>query len=163
VRKNSQAPCSQIVRVYGSHRSTGPSLAFTDRVTQFQDATSPRERVTRSCSGSWKRCKRTRTGQKLEVRFDAEVAAIDLTNGRATGVLSRSRAGHEIRVEAERVIIASGGQVPASPVNNEVTASRTKRALSLWVRKGRAADEVNCSHSNVPRFNGLKGLSRQWK
>lgn len=45
----------------------------------------------------------------LQVLFDTEVSAIEMTNGRATGIHGRAEKGREIRVDAERVIIASGG------------------------------------------------------
>jgi uncharacterized protein len=45
----------------------------------------------------------------LQVLFDTEVSAIEITNGRATGIHGRAEEGRELRVEAERVIIASGG------------------------------------------------------
>ena len=46
---------------------------------------------------------------KLEILFDAEVSGVEMTNGRATAVRGRSADGHEIRVEAEHIVIASGG------------------------------------------------------
>ena len=46
----------------------------------------------------------------LELLFDTEVSAIDLTNGRATGVRCRDMTGgREVAVSAEHVVIASGG------------------------------------------------------
>jgi len=46
---------------------------------------------------------------KLEVVFDTEVTALEMTNGRATAVHGRSPDGREMRVEAEHIVIASGG------------------------------------------------------
>jgi len=46
----------------------------------------------------------------LELMFDTEVSAIEISNGRATGVRGRSMdSGGEVSVAAERVVIASGG------------------------------------------------------
>jgi predicted oxidoreductase len=46
----------------------------------------------------------------LEILFDTEVSAIELTNGRATGVRGRAVSDNsEVRVQAEHVVIASGG------------------------------------------------------
>ena len=44
----------------------------------------------------------------LELLFDTEVSSIEITNGRATGIRAAS-GGAEIYVDAEHVIIASGG------------------------------------------------------
>jgi predicted oxidoreductase len=44
----------------------------------------------------------------LQMLFDTEVRAIEIANGRATGIRG-SAAGREIGVDAERVVIASGG------------------------------------------------------
>lgn len=47
---------------------------------------------------------------KLELLFEAEISAIEITAGRATGLRGRSmKSGEEIRVSAEHVVIASGG------------------------------------------------------
>lgn len=46
----------------------------------------------------------------LELLFDTEVSAIEMTNGRATGISGRAMDnGGEVRVAAEHVVIASGG------------------------------------------------------
>jgi len=45
----------------------------------------------------------------LELLFDTEVSAIEITNGRATGVHGQKMDGGEIQVSAEHIIIASGG------------------------------------------------------
>ncbi len=45
----------------------------------------------------------------LEIRFDTEVSAIETANGRATAIRGRSADGREVRVEAEHIVIASGG------------------------------------------------------
>jgi predicted oxidoreductase len=46
----------------------------------------------------------------LEILFDTEVSAIDIVNGRAVGVRGRALSGNnDIRVDAEHVVIASGG------------------------------------------------------
>ncbi len=48
--------------------------------------------------------------EQLEMLFDTEVSEIEITNGRATGIAGRStRDGSDVRVEAEHVVIASGG------------------------------------------------------
>lgn len=47
---------------------------------------------------------------KLELLFDTEVSAIDMRNGRAAGISGRSTNGQtDVRVDAEHVLIASGG------------------------------------------------------
>lgn len=47
---------------------------------------------------------------KLDLLFDTEVSGIEMKNGRAAGVQARSRDGRtEMRVEAEHVLLASGG------------------------------------------------------
>jgi len=46
----------------------------------------------------------------LELLFDSEISAIEMTNGRVTGVSGRNMlSGDELRVSAEHVVIASGG------------------------------------------------------
>jgi uncharacterized protein len=45
----------------------------------------------------------------LDILFDTEISAVETTNGRATAVRGRSPGGREIRVEAEHIVIASGG------------------------------------------------------
>jgi predicted oxidoreductase len=46
----------------------------------------------------------------LEILFDTEVSGIEMTGGRATGVrCRRMEDGAEFRVQAERVVVASGG------------------------------------------------------
>jgi predicted oxidoreductase len=46
----------------------------------------------------------------LELLFDTEVSAVEMTNGRATGVICRKmESGAEVRIAAEHVVIASGG------------------------------------------------------
>jgi predicted oxidoreductase len=47
---------------------------------------------------------------KLEVLFDTEVSGIEVSSGRAVGVVARSVDGsRELRAQAEHVVIASGG------------------------------------------------------
>jgi len=45
----------------------------------------------------------------LEMLFDTEVSAIEMTNGRATAVHGKSPGGREIRAQAEHIVVASGG------------------------------------------------------
>ena len=45
----------------------------------------------------------------LELLFDTEVSSIEITGGRAAGVRSRAMNGGEISVQAEHVVLASGG------------------------------------------------------
>jgi len=45
----------------------------------------------------------------LELLFETEVSAIEITNGRAAGVRCRKMAGGEMQVSAEHVVVASGG------------------------------------------------------
>jgi predicted oxidoreductase len=46
----------------------------------------------------------------LELLFDTEVSVVEMTNGRATGVICRKMdTGAEVRIAAEHVVIASGG------------------------------------------------------
>ena len=47
--------------------------------------------------------------KKLEIRFETEVSAIEMTNGRATAVRGKSPDGREIHLEGEHIVIASGG------------------------------------------------------
>jgi predicted oxidoreductase len=47
---------------------------------------------------------------KLEILFDTEISAIEMTSSRATGVRGRSMdSGDEVRVSAEHIVIATGG------------------------------------------------------
>jgi uncharacterized protein len=47
---------------------------------------------------------------RLEVLFDTEVSAVEVTSGRTTGIYARSTNGaRDLRVQAEHVLIASGG------------------------------------------------------
>jgi len=45
----------------------------------------------------------------LELLFDTEVSSIEITGGRAAGVRGRAMNGGEISVQAEHVVLASGG------------------------------------------------------
>lgn len=46
----------------------------------------------------------------LDILFDTEVSGIEVTNGRATGITATSaRDGREFRIDADHVVIASGG------------------------------------------------------
>ena len=45
----------------------------------------------------------------LELLFDTEVSAVEMTGGRVSGVRGRQMGGGEVRVGAEHVVIASGG------------------------------------------------------
>jgi predicted oxidoreductase len=46
----------------------------------------------------------------LELLFESEISAIEVTNGRATGLSGRNMvSGDELRISAEHVVIASGG------------------------------------------------------
>ena len=45
----------------------------------------------------------------LDLLFGTEVCAIEMTNGRATGLRGRGIDGGDIRIDAEHVVIASGG------------------------------------------------------
>lgn len=47
--------------------------------------------------------------ESLTLLFDTEVSDVEMTLGRATGVSGRTLQGRDFRVEAEHVIIASGG------------------------------------------------------